>query len=117
MWELLQSDAVVSVCGNAATMAPGVRAAVPEVFRAKTATSDADAQVWFIGLRAGGAISRTSGARTPSCEPLPRVGSRRPSARCRDTTRKGTAATNTAMGGSISPKAVCPVDDDGYRSP
>ncbi|HEY2193681.1 MAG TPA: hypothetical protein VGH76_15495, partial [Actinomycetospora sp.] len=42
VWELLQSDAVVYVCGNAATMAPGVRAALAEVFRAKTATSEAD---------------------------------------------------------------------------
>jgi cytochrome P450/NADPH-cytochrome P450 reductase len=54
VWELLQADAVVYVCGNAATMAPGVRAALAAVFRAKTLAGEADAQAWFAGLRAGG---------------------------------------------------------------
>ncbi len=54
VWELLQADAVVYVCGNAATMAPGVRAALTAVFRAKTGTGQADADAWFAGLRAGG---------------------------------------------------------------
>jgi cytochrome P450/NADPH-cytochrome P450 reductase len=54
VWELLQNDAVVYVCGNAATMAPGVRAALTAVFRAKTLTGEADAEAWFAGLRAGG---------------------------------------------------------------
>ena len=49
--ELLQRDAVVYVCGNTATMAPGVRAALASVFRARTL---ADAEAWFAGLRAGG---------------------------------------------------------------
>jgi cytochrome P450/NADPH-cytochrome P450 reductase len=54
VWELLQADAVVYVCGNAATMAPGVRAALAAVFRAKTLAGEADAEAWFTGLRAGG---------------------------------------------------------------
>jgi cytochrome P450/NADPH-cytochrome P450 reductase len=54
VWDLLQADAVVYVCGNAATMAPGVRAALTEVFRAKTLAGEADAEAWFAGLRAGG---------------------------------------------------------------
>jgi cytochrome P450/NADPH-cytochrome P450 reductase len=45
---------VVYVCGNAATMAPAVRAALTAVFRATTATGEADAEAWFAGLRAGG---------------------------------------------------------------
>ena len=36
VWEAMQHDAVVLVCGNASTMAPGVRAALISVFRAKT---------------------------------------------------------------------------------
>ncbi len=54
VWSLLSQDAVVYVCGNAATMAPGVRAAVAEVFRTHTGASEADALAWFDGLRAQG---------------------------------------------------------------
>jgi cytochrome P450 / NADPH-cytochrome P450 reductase len=54
VWDLLQHDAVVYVCGNAATMAPGVRAALTAVFRARTGTGHADADAWFTGLRSGG---------------------------------------------------------------
>ena len=36
VWAAMQEDAVVLVCGNASTMAPGVRAALVAVFRAKT---------------------------------------------------------------------------------
>ncbi|MDL5155508.1 bifunctional cytochrome P450/NADPH--P450 reductase [Actinomycetospora termitidis] len=54
VWALLQSDAVVYVCGNAATMAPGVRAALADVFRTRTGAGDADAEAWFAGLRAQG---------------------------------------------------------------
>ncbi|HEY2224300.1 bifunctional cytochrome P450/NADPH--P450 reductase [Actinomycetospora sp.] len=54
VWDLLGNDAVVYVCGNAATMAPGVRAALTSVFRAKTLASEADAEAWFAGLRANG---------------------------------------------------------------
>ena len=54
VWELLQADAVVYVCGNAATMAPGVRAALTAVFRARTGPGEPVAEAWFAGLRAGG---------------------------------------------------------------
>ena len=42
VWAAMQSDAVVYVCGNASTMAPGVRAALVAVFRAKTGAGAAD---------------------------------------------------------------------------
>jgi cytochrome P450/NADPH-cytochrome P450 reductase len=54
VWDLLQHDAVVYVCGNASTMAPGVRAAMGAVFRAKTGAGDADADAWLAGLCASG---------------------------------------------------------------
>ncbi|NMO94140.1 hypothetical protein, partial [Actinomycetospora sp. TBRC 11914] len=54
VWELLQHDAVVYVCGNAATMAPAVRAAFTDIFRTKTLTGAADAEAWFTGLRSAG---------------------------------------------------------------
>jgi cytochrome P450/NADPH-cytochrome P450 reductase len=52
VWEAMQHDAVVLVCGNASTMAPGVRAALVSVFRAKTGAGEADAVAWLAGLRA-----------------------------------------------------------------
>lgn len=54
VWTLLGAGAVVYVCGNASTMAPGVRAALSAVFRAHTGTGEADALAWLDGLRAGG---------------------------------------------------------------
>jgi cytochrome P450/NADPH-cytochrome P450 reductase len=54
VWDLLQQGAVVYVCGNASTMAPGVRAALGTVFRAKTGASGADAEAWLAGLRSSG---------------------------------------------------------------
>jgi cytochrome P450/NADPH-cytochrome P450 reductase len=51
VWEAMQKDAVVLVCGNASTMAPGVRAALISVFRAKTGAREADGQAWLAGLR------------------------------------------------------------------
>jgi cytochrome P450/NADPH-cytochrome P450 reductase len=52
VWAALQQDAVVYVCGNAATMAPGVRAALVAVFRAKTGAGEGDGEAWLAGLRA-----------------------------------------------------------------
>ncbi|MGY1704565.1 bifunctional cytochrome P450/NADPH--P450 reductase [Geodermatophilus sp. SYSU D00697] len=52
VWDLLQQGAVVLVCGNAATIAPGVRSALVRVFRERTGTGEADAQAWLAGLRA-----------------------------------------------------------------
>ncbi len=51
VWEAMQQDAVVFVCGNASTMAPGVRAALVSVFRSKTGAGEADGQAWLAGLR------------------------------------------------------------------
>ena len=51
VWETMQQDAVVLVCGNASTMAPGVRAALISVFRAKTGAGAADGEAWLAGLR------------------------------------------------------------------
>ena len=51
VWELLQHDAAVFVCGNAATMAPGVRSALTAIFRDKTGAGEADATAWLAGLR------------------------------------------------------------------
>ncbi len=52
VWAAMQQDAVVLVCGNASTMAPGVRAALVAVFRAKTGAGAADGEAWLAGLRA-----------------------------------------------------------------
>lgn len=54
VWAALQDDARVYVCGNASTMAPGVRAALVGVFRARTGAGEADGEAWLAGLRAGG---------------------------------------------------------------
>jgi cytochrome P450/NADPH-cytochrome P450 reductase len=51
VWEAMQRDAVVLVCGNASTMAPGVRAALISVFRAKTGAGASDGEAWLAGLR------------------------------------------------------------------
>ncbi|MGW4484803.1 bifunctional cytochrome P450/NADPH--P450 reductase [Amycolatopsis sp. NPDC004368] len=52
VWRLLQDGAAVFVCGNANTMAPGVRAAFTTLFAEKTGAGEADAQAWLAGLRA-----------------------------------------------------------------
>ena len=52
VWEALQHDAAVFVCGNAGTMAPPVRAALTKIFQDKTSAGAADAQAWLAGLRA-----------------------------------------------------------------
>jgi cytochrome P450 / NADPH-cytochrome P450 reductase len=54
VWQLLQDGAVILVCGNAATIAPGVRRSLKHIFREKTSTTDADAEAWLSGLRANG---------------------------------------------------------------
>jgi cytochrome P450 / NADPH-cytochrome P450 reductase len=51
VWELIEAGAVIYVCGNANTMAPGVRAALMDIYRAKTNGSDPSADEWFKGLR------------------------------------------------------------------
>ncbi len=54
VWELLDQGAAVFVCGNANTMAPGVRAALAEIHRERTGSSAQEAQDWLAELRAEG---------------------------------------------------------------
>jgi cytochrome P450/NADPH-cytochrome P450 reductase len=56
VWDLLQRDAVVFVCGNASTIAPGVRASLSQIFRDRTGAGEADAVAWLAGLRAAGRL-------------------------------------------------------------
>ena len=51
VWDLIEAGAVIYVCGNANTMAPGVRAALMDVYRAKTNGSDPSAEDWLQQLR------------------------------------------------------------------
>ncbi|MFL6027910.1 MAG: bifunctional cytochrome P450/NADPH--P450 reductase [Friedmanniella sp.] len=53
VWDLIGQGAVIYVCGNAATMAPGVRAALTDLHQAKTGGDDGSAQQWLADLRAG----------------------------------------------------------------
>jgi cytochrome P450 / NADPH-cytochrome P450 reductase len=52
VWDLIAAGAVIYVCGNAHTMAPGVRAALTQVHQAKTGASPAAAEEWLNELRA-----------------------------------------------------------------
>jgi cytochrome P450/NADPH-cytochrome P450 reductase len=52
VWTLLQRDAVVLVCGNAATIAPGVRRSLTHIYRERSAAADAEA--WLADLRTTG---------------------------------------------------------------
>ena len=51
VWDLIEAGAVIYVCGNANTMAPGVRAALMEIHRAKTDGSGSTGEEWLAGLR------------------------------------------------------------------
>ena len=54
VWDLIENQrATIYVCGNANTMAPGVRTALIQVFRMKSGTST-DGNNWLAGLRAEG---------------------------------------------------------------
>jgi cytochrome P450/NADPH-cytochrome P450 reductase len=52
VWDMLQRDAVILVCGNAATIAPGVRRSLLTIYRERASTHDADD--WLAGLRTTG---------------------------------------------------------------
>ncbi|MHA6622197.1 bifunctional cytochrome P450/NADPH--P450 reductase [Pseudonocardia sp. DLS-67] len=52
VWDLLERGAVIFVCGNANTMAPGVRAALVDIYRQHTGGTSAQAQDWLADLRA-----------------------------------------------------------------
>ena len=51
VWELIQKRAAILVCGNANTMAPGVRGALADIYRNRTGGSAEDAQSWLADLR------------------------------------------------------------------
>jgi cytochrome P450/NADPH-cytochrome P450 reductase len=51
VWDLISAGAVIYVCGNANTMAPGVRAALMDIYRTKSNGSDTTADDWLKGLR------------------------------------------------------------------
>jgi cytochrome P450 / NADPH-cytochrome P450 reductase len=53
VWDLIEQQANIYVCGNANTMAPGVRTALIQVFRMKSGMST-DGNTWLAGLRADG---------------------------------------------------------------
>jgi cytochrome P450 / NADPH-cytochrome P450 reductase len=50
VWELLQKEATVFVCGEASRMAPDVRQAFVDLFRKHTGASAADGKAWLAGL-------------------------------------------------------------------
>jgi cytochrome P450/NADPH-cytochrome P450 reductase len=54
VWDLIERGASIFVCGNANTMAPGVRAALVDIYRERTGGSAQDAQAWLADLRAAG---------------------------------------------------------------
>jgi cytochrome P450 / NADPH-cytochrome P450 reductase len=50
VWELLQKEALVFVCGEASRMAPDVRQAFVDLFRKHTGASAVDGKAWLAGL-------------------------------------------------------------------
>jgi cytochrome P450/NADPH-cytochrome P450 reductase len=52
VWDFVERGAAIFVCGNANTMAPGVRAALADIYRQHTGGSSAQAQDWLADLRA-----------------------------------------------------------------
>ena len=52
VWELLEEGAIVYVCGNANTMAPGVRAALTGMHRTHTGGDEVAAAQWLADLKA-----------------------------------------------------------------
>ena len=49
-WELIGQGAEVFVCGNARTLAPGVRAALQQIYAAKSGSTTDEAASWLAGL-------------------------------------------------------------------
>jgi cytochrome P450/NADPH-cytochrome P450 reductase len=52
VWDLLAAGAVIYICGNASTMAPGVRTALTKIHQNKTRGSTEAAQQWLADLKA-----------------------------------------------------------------
>jgi cytochrome P450 / NADPH-cytochrome P450 reductase len=50
VWDLLQKEAPVFVCGDASRMAPDVKQAFVDLFCKRTGASPADGKVWLAGL-------------------------------------------------------------------
>jgi cytochrome P450 / NADPH-cytochrome P450 reductase len=50
VWELLQKDAPIFVCGEASRMAPDVKQAFVDLFCQRTGASAADGKAWLTGL-------------------------------------------------------------------
>ncbi len=50
VWRLMEQGAIVYICGDARSMAPAVRQAFADIFRAQTATSPAVAEAWLDDL-------------------------------------------------------------------
>ena len=53
IWQLLETGAVIYVCGDASRMAPDVRRAFAAVYRAQTGASEAMTEAWLAELTAG----------------------------------------------------------------
>ncbi|HZX69110.1 MAG TPA: flavodoxin domain-containing protein, partial [Candidatus Elarobacter sp.] len=54
LWELIERDAVLYVCGDGSRMEPDVRATLAGLFRRKTGGDEAAGQAWPDGLAAAG---------------------------------------------------------------
>jgi sulfite reductase alpha subunit-like flavoprotein len=54
VWRLLESGAVVFVCGDPSRMAPDVRRSFTAIYRDRTGTGEAAAEAWLDGLTAQG---------------------------------------------------------------
>jgi len=50
-WDLIDKGAQIFVCGNARTLAPGVRATLQDIYARKTGASADEAESWLAGLR------------------------------------------------------------------
>jgi cytochrome P450/NADPH-cytochrome P450 reductase len=50
-WDLIEKGAQIFVCGNARTLAPGVRAALQHIYANKTSGTADEAERWLAGLR------------------------------------------------------------------
>jgi cytochrome P450/NADPH-cytochrome P450 reductase len=53
VWDLLQKEAPVFVCGEASRMAPDVKQAFVDLFWKRTGASPSDGKAWLAGLVAG----------------------------------------------------------------
>ncbi len=51
IWDLIEKNASIFVCGNARTLAPGVRAALTQIAASKTGQSADECQTWLTNLR------------------------------------------------------------------